>query len=107
MRIQKLRAIALAGLALFLFNLNAPASAEAESKLVGVVNINTATEAQLELLPGVGPARAQAILAHRKKIGEFASVDQLRDISGIGESALGRMRGHCVTKGKTTAELKQ
>jgi len=51
----------------------------------GKVNLNTATQAQLEELPGVGPAFAQAILAERQRRGGFTSVNDLRSVRGIGE----------------------
>jgi len=53
-----------------------------------LVNINVATQGELEELPGVGPVTAQAILAWRTEHGGFASVDQLVDVSGIGEATL-------------------
>jgi competence protein ComEA len=49
------------------------------------VNLNTATQAQLEGLPGVGPAFAQAILAERQRRGGFTSVNDLRSVRGIGD----------------------
>ncbi|HEX5598298.1 MAG TPA: helix-hairpin-helix domain-containing protein [Micromonosporaceae bacterium] len=51
----------------------------------GKVNLNTATQAQLETLPGVGPVLAQRILAYREQHGEFRSVGDLRRVSGIGD----------------------
>jgi competence ComEA-like helix-hairpin-helix protein len=57
----------------------------------GVVNINTATAAQLETLPGIGPARAQAILQWRAQNGRFTDPAQLLEISGIGERTLMNM----------------
>lgn len=48
------------------------------------ININTASREQLDLLPGIGPAMADRILAVRARIGRFASVDDLRHIKGIG-----------------------
>lgn len=56
------------------------------------VDINTADAAALEALPGVGPATAAAILAHRDRIGRFSSVDQLLDVRGIGAAKLEAMR---------------
>ena len=50
----------------------------------GVVNLNTATQAELEELPGVGPVMAGAILAWREENGNFGSVEELQEISGIG-----------------------
>ena len=49
------------------------------------LNLNTATQAQLEGLPGVGPAFAQAILAERQRRGGFTSVNDLRSVRGIGD----------------------
>lgn len=52
------------------------------------VNLNTATQAQLETLPRIGPAKAQAILAWRAAHGPFTAVEQLLEIRGIGEKIL-------------------
>ena len=54
----------------------------------GTVNLNTASESQLEELPGVGPVTAAAIVTYREEHGAFTSVDQLLDVSGIGEATL-------------------
>ena len=56
------------------------------------IDINTATEADLDELPGVGPATAAAIIEHRQSIGGFTSVDQLLDVRGIGEAKLEQLR---------------
>lgn len=60
----------------------------------GKVNLNTASGAQLEELPGVGPVTAAAIVAFREEHGPFASVDQLLDVSGIGEATLAEIAPH-------------
>ena len=73
--------------------------------LSGVVNINTATADQLEMLPNVGETRAQAIVEHRKAYGPFKRVGELTQVSGIGDKALESMRKHCVLEGRTTAKL--
>ncbi|MTK04323.1 ComEA family DNA-binding protein [Micromonospora sp. CP22] len=52
----------------------------------GRVNLNTATSAQLETLPGVGPVLAQRIIEHRDQHGGFRSVGDLRRVSGIGDA---------------------
>ena len=75
-------------------------------RLVGTVNINTATPEQLELLPGIGESRANAVVAIRKQRGGFKSVDELTEVKGIGEVALERLRPYVRTEGKTTAQLK-
>ena len=49
------------------------------------MNLNTATSADLDTLPGIGPTLAAAILRERERRGGFTSVDQLRDVRGIGE----------------------
>jgi competence protein ComEA len=56
------------------------------------VNINTADSAALESLPGVGPALAQRIIAFRDANGPFATVDDLLDVSGIGDKTLDGFR---------------
>jgi competence protein ComEA len=56
-----------------------------------VVDLNTATEAELDTLPGVGPVMAARILEWRSAHGRFASVEQLREISGIGARTYERL----------------
>ena len=50
------------------------------------MDLNTADEAALDTLPGVGPVMAQNILAWREANGKFTTVEQLQEISGIGPS---------------------
>jgi competence protein ComEA len=58
----------------------------------GPLDLNTADEAALDSLPGVGPATAAAIVQHRARIGRFTSVDQLLDVRGIGDAKLEAIR---------------
>jgi competence protein ComEA len=51
----------------------------------GLVSLNSATPAELEALPGIGPTLAEAIIAERERRGGFRSVNELRDVRGIGE----------------------
>ena len=83
----------------------AAAGAEDARKLQGVVNVNTASVEELQLLPGVGEARARAIVDLRKQRGGLKSLEDLRDVKGIGEVSLERLRPHVAFDGKTTAHL--
>jgi len=58
---------------------------------VPLVSLNTADEAALDTLPGVGPVTAQAILQWRAEHGSFTAVEELLDVSGIGEATLAEM----------------
>lgn len=57
-----------------------------------VLDLNSATEAELDALPGVGPSRAQAIIEHRTKNGPFTSVDELRNVKGIGDKTFAELK---------------
>lgn len=59
----------------------------------GPVNVNTASAEQLDVLPGVGPTTAAAIVAHREQHGPFQTIDQLGDVHGIGPAKLDALRG--------------
>jgi competence protein ComEA len=59
----------------------------------GIIFINRATTAELETLPGVGPALAGRIITYRDENGPFASLDDLDNVSGIGPSLLQEMEG--------------
>jgi competence protein ComEA len=58
----------------------------------GTVNINTANAEELQRLPGIGPAMAARVLAYRKEIGRFTAVEQLLEVSGIGEKRLAQLK---------------
>ncbi len=57
-----------------------------------LVDINTASLDELDRLPGVGPATAEAIIDHRERNGPFRSVDELIEVRGIGEAKLSQLR---------------
>ncbi|MCR4944241.1 MAG: helix-hairpin-helix domain-containing protein [Clostridium sp.] len=51
-----------------------------------LVNINTADEKELDSLPGIGPARAKDIIRYREENGEFKSIEDIKNVKGIGEN---------------------
>ena len=82
-----------------------PAFAEghgrARAKLSGVVNLNQGPVEVLELLPGVGPVRAEQIVEYRTKH-PFKKVDELAKIKGIGRKTMARLRPFVAVAGATT-----
>lgn len=64
----------------------------------GRVDINTATAAELESLPGVGPAKAQAIVAHRE-VAPFKNTDELVEVKGIGEKLYAQLKDRVTVAG--------
>jgi competence protein ComEA len=69
-----------------------PAAAPGPS--TGLVNLNTADQAALETLPGVGPVTAKAILEWRAEHGAFTAVEELLEVSGIGDATLAEIAPH-------------
>lgn len=70
-----------------------PDGAGAPGSAGGLVNLNTASESALEELPGVGPVLAQRIIDWRTEHGRFTSVDELAEVSGIGEKIFAQLQG--------------
>ena len=56
------------------------------------INLNTATEAQLTGLPGIGPKAAQRILEYRQKNGSFKKIEDLMNVKGIGEKSFLKLK---------------
>lgn len=65
---------------------------ESEQSSAGGISINNATAAELDALPGIGPVLAERIVTHRATHGPFRSIDQLSDVSGIGDSVMEQIR---------------
>jgi competence protein ComEA len=63
-----------------------------------LVNLNSASVSELDRLPGIGPARAAAILQEREARGPFASVEALSRVPGLGPSAIARLRDQVVVE---------
>ncbi|MDY0212748.1 MAG: helix-hairpin-helix domain-containing protein [Desulfuromonadaceae bacterium] len=57
------------------------------------LNVNTATATQLQQVKGIGPKTAEKIVAYRQENGEFTSLDELKNIKGIGDKSLNVMTG--------------
>jgi competence protein ComEA len=70
----------------------ASGAAGAPGEVGAVIDLNTATSAQLESLPGIGPTLAAAIVAERDRRGGFRSVNELREVRGIGEARFADLR---------------
>ncbi|MBW2268904.1 MAG: helix-hairpin-helix domain-containing protein [Deltaproteobacteria bacterium] len=101
-KIRSWRTGALALVSAFLLAVVAVAADSAP--LTGTVNVNTASIQELQLLPGVGEARASALVTLRKQRGGFESLDEIKDVKGIGDAGLDRMRPYVRLDGKTTAK---
>jgi len=72
------------------------------SLAAAAVNINTATKAELEALPGIGPVKAQAIIDYRSANGPFKSTQDIMKVKGIKEGEFGKIRDQISTAGTTT-----
>lgn len=64
---------------------------------MAAVNINTATEAELDAVKGIGPGKARAIIEHRDKNGPFKSVDDLTNVKGFGKKSIDKLRPELTT----------
>jgi competence protein ComEA len=72
------------------------------SAAFAAVNINTASQQELESLNGIGPSKAKAIIDYRTKNGPFKTVDDLKKVTGIGDKTLEKLKKDIAVSGKTT-----
>lgn len=71
-----------------------PVKAKAAAGPSAPVNLNTATQAQLESLPGIGAATAKRIVEYRQKSGGFKKIEELMNVKGIGEKSFLKLKPH-------------
>lgn len=71
---------------------------ENQDKQTSKVNINTATQAQLETLPGIGPSTAMKIINYRKENGKFNQIEDIKEVSGIGDSKFEKIKEYITVK---------
>jgi competence protein ComEA len=69
------------------------------------INLNTATKEELVALPGVGPAKAQAILDYRSSHGPFKSIEEVKDVKGIGAKRFEKLKGELTVVGASAKPL--
>lgn len=60
----------------------------------GKININTASQSELESLPGIGASTANKIIEHRQKNGKFKSIEDIKDVKGIGDSKYNKIKNY-------------
>lgn len=70
----------------------APVQSDEPTVVDGKLNLNTASEEQLDSLPGIGAKRAKSIVETRTRMGGFRSVDDILNVEGIGEKILEKIR---------------
>lgn len=79
-----------------------PAKKSGHKELTGKLNLNTANEEQLQLLPTVGPSKAERIVSWRAKNGGFKRVADLRRVKGFGYKTFKKLEPYLDIKGDTT-----
>ena len=68
------------------------ATARPAAETSAQLNLNTATQAQLEALPGIGASLAQRIIEYRQKSGGFKKIEELMNVKGIGEKSFLKLK---------------
>lgn len=76
------------------------------SMAFAAVNLNTATEQELQTLPGIGPAKAKAIIDYRTTKGNFKTIEDLKNVKGIGEKTFDKFKSQLAVSGPTQVEPK-
>jgi len=71
---------------------------------IAAVNINTATPEELASLQGIGPAKAKAIVDYRKAKGDFKTIDDIKNVKGIGDKMFEKLKPQLAVTGATVVE---
>ena len=74
---------------------------------LAAINLNTATKDELVALPGIGPAKAQAILDYRSTHGSFKSIEEVKDVKGIGAKRFEKIKGELTVVGASAKAAAQ
>jgi competence ComEA-like helix-hairpin-helix protein len=82
-----------------------PAKKGSKKQVSGKLNLNSATDEQLQMLPGVGPSKAERVVAWRQKNGGFKRVADLRKVKGFGFKTLKKLEPYLDIKGETTLRV--
>ena len=62
------------------------------------ININKATQEELDTLPGIGPSTAMKIIEYRKEKGNFKTIEEIKEVSGIGEAKYSKIKDLIIVK---------
>jgi competence protein ComEA len=79
-----------------------PRARASKKQVTGKLNLNSASDEQLQMLPGVGPSKSERIIAWRQKNGGFKRVADLRKVKGFGYKTLKKLEPFLDIKGDTT-----
>ncbi|MBG0787038.1 MAG: helix-hairpin-helix domain-containing protein [Anaerolineaceae bacterium] len=77
---------------------NAPGYVASDGGFNYPLNLNTATQEELESLPGIGPSKAADILTYREQHGPFATLDDLANVTGIGDATVESLRDYLIVE---------
>lgn len=67
---------------------------KSENNITKKININTASKEELDTLPGIGEATAQKIIEYRNKNGKFSNIEEIKEVSGIGDSKFEKIKDY-------------
>ncbi|WP_188615103.1 helix-hairpin-helix domain-containing protein [Lysinibacillus alkalisoli] len=79
-------------------DLSMPSFPSTQEATTPQVNINTADEAALTTIPGVGPAKAKAIISYREQQGAYQTIEDIKNVSGIGEKTFDKLSEYITVK---------